>query len=76
MIYEKNEYLVKNNFDPMYITIASSKNFTPVRIINVFIDNRIDMRIFMFAINADVKNRKNKGLVNKVNFEFDDHLIL
>ena len=60
----------------MYSTIASSKNFTPVRIINVLIDNRIDMRIFMFAINADVKNRKNKGLVNKVNFEFDDHLIL
>ena len=33
-------------------------------------------QIFTFAKNADAKNRKNKGLVNKVNFEFDDHLIL
>ena len=32
--------------------------------------------MFTFAKNADVKNRKNKGLVNKANFELDDHLIL
>ena len=32
--------------------------------------------MFTFAKNADTKNKKNKGLVNKVNFELDDHLIL
>ena len=75
-MYEKNENLVKNNFEPMFSTNNSSKNFTTVRIINVFNENNSDKRIFIFAKNADVKNRKNKGLVNKVNFEFDDHLIL
>ena len=75
-MYEKNENLVKNNFDPMFRTNNSSKNFTTVRIINVFNENSSDIRMFIFAKNADVKNRKNKGLVNKVNFELDDHLIL
>ena len=32
--------------------------------------------MFMFAINADTRKQKNNGLVNKVSFEFDDHLIL
>ena len=75
-MYEKNESLVKNNFEPMYSTNNSSKNFTTVRIINVFNENSSDIRMFIFVKNADVKNRKNKGLVNKVNFELDDHLIL
>ena len=75
-MYEKNENLVKNNFEPMFSTNNSSRNFTTVRIINVFNENNSDIRMFIFAKNADVKNRKNKGLVNKVNFEFDDHLIL
>ena len=76
-MYEKNENLVKNNFEPMFSTNNSSKNFATVRIINnVFNENSSDIRMFIFAKNADVKNRKNKGLVNKVNFEFDDHLIL
>ena len=75
-MYEKNENLVKNNFDPMFSTNNSSRNFTTVRTINVFNENSSDIRMFIFAKNADVKNRKNKGLVNKVNFEFDDHLIL
>ena len=75
-MYEKNENLVKNNFDPIYSTNASSKNFTTVRIINVLNENISDIRIFIFTKNADAKNRKNKGLVNKVNFEFEDHLIL
>ena len=75
-MYEKNENLVKNNFEPMYSTNNSSKNFTTIRIINVFNENSSDIRMFIFAKNADVKNRKNKGLVNKVNFELDDHLIL
>ena len=35
-----------------------------------------EINIFMFAINADVRKQKNNGLVNKVSFEFDDHLIL
>ena len=76
MMNEKNENLVKNNFDPMFNTNNSSKNFTTVRIINVFNENSSDIRMFIFAKNADVKNKKNKGLVNKVNFELDDHLIL
>ena len=75
-MYEKNENLVKNNFDPMLSTNNSSKNFTIVIIINVFKENSSDIRMFTFAINADIKNKKNKGLVNKVNFELDDHLIL
>ena len=75
-MYEKNENLVKNNFDPMLRTNNSSKNFTTIRIINVFKENSNDIRMFIFAKNADVKNKKNKGLVNKVNFELDDHLIL
>ena len=75
-MYEKNENLVKNNFDPMFSTNNSSRNFTIVRIINVFNENSSDIKMFIFAKNADVKNRKNKGLVNKVNFELDDHLIL
>ena len=75
-MYEKNENLVKNNFEPMFSTNNSSKNFTIVRIINVFNENNSDTRIFIFAKNAEIKNRKNKGLVNKVNFELDDHLIL
>ena len=75
-MYEKNENVVKNNFEPMFSTNNSSKNFTTVRIINVFNENSSDIRIFIFAKNADVKNRKNKGLVNKVNFELEDHLIL
>ena len=75
-MYEENEYLVKNNFDPMFNTNNSSRNFTTVRIINVFNENSSDKRMFIFAKNADVRNRKNKGLVNKVNFEFDDHLVL
>ena len=75
-MYEKNENLVKNNFEPMFSTNNSSRNFTTVRIINVFNENSSDIRMFIFAKNADVKNRKNKGLVNKVDFEFDDHLIL
>ena len=61
-----------NNFDPMFNTNNSSKNFITVRTTNVFNENNIDKRIFTFARNADVKNRKNKGLVNKVNFELDD----
>ena len=60
----------------MFSTNNSSRNFTTVRIINVFNENSKDIRIFTFAKNADVKNRKNKGLVNKVDFELDDHLIL
>ena len=75
-MYEKNENLVKNNFEPMFSTNNSSKNFTTVRIINVSNENNNDIRIFTFAKNADVKNRKNNGLVNKVNLELDDHLIL
>ena len=75
-MYEKNENLVKNNFEPMFSTKNSSKNFITVRIINVSNENNNDIRIFIFAKNADVKNRKNNGLVNKVNFELDDHLIL
>ena len=75
-MYEKNENLVKNNFDPMFSTKNSSRNFTIISIINIFNENNRDIRIFIFAKNADVKNRKNKGLVNKVNFELDDHLIL
>ena len=75
-MYEKNENLVKNNFDPMFSTNNSSRNFTTVRIINVFNENSRDIKMFTFAKKADVKNKKNKGLVNKVNFELDDHLIL
>ena len=75
-MYEKNENLVKNNFNPMFSTNNSSKNFITVRIINIFNENSSDIRMFIFEKNADVKNRKNKGLVNKVNFELDDHLIL
>ena len=75
-MYEKNETLVKNNFDPMVSTNNSSRNFTTVRITNVFNENIRDIRMFTFAKKADVKNKKNKGLVNKVNFELDDHLIL
>ena len=75
-MYEKNEKLVRNNFEPMFSTNNSSKNFTTARIINVFNENNSDTRIFTFAKNADVKNKKNRGLVNKVNFELDDHLIL
>ena len=60
-MYEKNETLVKNNFDPMFSTNNSSRNFTTVRIINVFNENSIDIRMFTFAKNADVKNKKIKG---------------
>ena len=35
-----------------------------------------ETNMFMFAINADTRKQKNNGLVNKVSFEFDDHLIL
>ena len=75
-MYEKNEILVKNNFDPMFSTNNSSRNFTTIRIISVFNENSSDIRMFIFAKKADVKNKKNRGLVNKVNFELDDHLIL
>ena len=75
-MYEKNENFVKNNLDAMYNTIASSKNFTSVIIINIFNENSSDVTTFIFAKNTDAKNRKNRGLVNKVIFEFDDHLIL
>tara|TARA_B100000085_G_scaffold216018_1_gene200355 strand:- start:30 stop:257 length:228 start_codon:yes stop_codon:yes gene_type:complete len=75
-MYEKNECLVKNNFDPMFSTNNSSRNFTTARIINMFNEDSSDIRIFIFAKKADVKNKKNKGLVYKVNFELDDHLIL
>jgi len=75
-MYEKNENLVKNNFDPMFNTNNSSRNFTIVRIINVFDENVSDIRMLIFVKKADDKNKKNKGLVNKVNFELDDHLIL
>tara|TARA_B100001109_G_C18490336_1_gene302141 strand:+ start:232 stop:459 length:228 start_codon:yes stop_codon:yes gene_type:complete len=75
-MYEKNESLVKNNFDPMFSTNNSSKNFTTERIINVFNEDSSDIRMFIFAKKAEVKNKKNKGLVNKVNFELEDHLIL
>ena len=75
-MYAKNENLVKNNFDPMLSTNSSSRNFTNVRTMNILNEKSSDIRMFMFAKNADVKNRKNKGLVNKVNFELDDHLIL
>ena len=75
-MYEKNENLVKNNFDPMFSTNNSSRNFTTVRIINVFNENSNDIRMFIFVKKADVKNKKNKGLVNSVNLELDDHLIL
>ena len=47
-----------------------------MRITNVFNENNSDIRMFTFAKKADVKNKKNRGLVNKVNFELDDHLIL
>ena len=60
-MYEKNENLVKNNFDPMFSTNNSSRNFTTVRIINVFNENSNDKRMFIFAKKADVKNKKNKG---------------
>ena len=60
----------------MVSTNNSSRNFTTVRIINVFNENSSDIRMFTFAKKADVKNKKNKGHVNKVNFELDDHLIL
>ena len=75
-MYEVNENLVKNSFDPMFSTKSSSKNFTTVRIMNIFNEDSRDIRIFKFAKKVDVKNKKNKGLVNKVNFELDDHLIL
>ena len=75
-MYEKNDNLVKNNFDPMFSTNNSSRNFTTARIKNVFSENISDIRMFIFAKKADVKNKKNKGFVNKVNFELDDHLIL
>ena len=75
-MYKKNENLVKNNFDPMLSTNNSSRNFTNVRIINILNENSSEIRMFRFAKKADVKNKKNKGLVNKVNFELDDHLIL
>ena len=75
-MYEKNENLVKNNFDPMFSTNNSSRNFTTARIINVFNENSNDIRMFIFVKKADVKNKKNKGLVNSVNLELDDHLIL
>ena len=75
-MYEMNGSLVKNNFDPMFNTNNSSRNFTNVRIINILNENSSEIRMFRFAKKADVKNKKNKGLVNKVNFELDDHLIL
>ena len=75
-MYEKNENFVKNNFDPMFSTNNSSRNFTIAIIINVFNENSSDTRMLIFAKKADDKNKKNKGLVNKVNFELDDHLIL
>ena len=75
-MYEKNEILVKNNFDPMFRTNNSSRNFTDVSTRNVFNENSSDARMFIFAKKAEVKNKKNKGLVNKVNFELEDHLIL
>ena len=60
----------------MLSTNNSSRNFTSVRIINILNENSSEIRMFRFAKKADVKNKKNKGLVNKVNFELDDHLIL
>ena len=54
-MYEKNESFVKNSLDPMFRTNNSSKNFTSVRIINVFNEKNSDTRIFAFAKNADVK---------------------
>ena len=75
-MYENNESFVKNNFDPMFSTNNSRRNFTTVRIMYVFNENSRDIRIFTFAKKADVKNKKNRGLVNKVNLELDDHLIL
>ena len=60
----------------MFIINSSSRNFTNIRTINILNEKSSDIRIFMFAKNTDVKNIKNKGLVNKVNFELDDHLIL
>ena len=35
-----------------------------------------ETNIVMFAVRADTRKQKNNGLVNKVSFEFDDHLIL
>ena len=69
-MYEKNDTFVKNIFVPMYRTNASSINFKTTRITNVFTDKNSEIRMFMFPINADTKNRKNMGLVVRVNFEF------
>ena len=35
-----------------------------------------ETNMVMFAVKADIRKQKNNGLVNKVSFEFDDHLIL
>ncbi len=35
-----------------------------------------ETNMVMFASKADTRKQKNNGLVNKVSFEFDDHLIL
>ena len=42
-MYEKNENLVKNNFDPMFSTNNSSRNFTTARIKNVFSEKRYNL---------------------------------
>ena len=35
-----------------------------------------ETNMVMFAAKADTRKQKNNGLVNKVSFEFEDHLIL
>ena len=35
-----------------------------------------ETNIVVFAVRADTRKQKNNGLVNKVSFEFEDHLIL
>ena len=35
-----------------------------------------ETNMIMFAVKADTRKQKNIGLVNKVSFEFEDHLIL
>lgn len=56
--------------------MPSSKNFITISIIEILNESIIEIRIFTLVVKAEIKKQKNKGLVNKVSFEFDDHLIL
>ena len=56
--------------------MPSSTNFNK-NIIKVICKDMVkEINIFMFAINADARKQKNNGLVNSVNFEFDDQRTL